>query len=154
MKKRMILCLIVGLSFCSINVSAKIPILYGLGEEISLVKELPNEDLFTVQADDGVWHHAYLGVIYQQFSLFYIPIWNYGDYKYVLFTDTKVGEYDCIYAELSRQEVAYLQTLYSDIPDEPKLSFWTSVGGKLLSIGLVILIFIFSKKYNKKDDLL
>lgn len=77
---------------------------------------------------------------FKQFSLFYIPVWNYGDYEYVLYTDTKIGDADYTCASLSRDEVSYLQSLYSGIPDEPELPFWDAIGGKILLAFIAFLI--------------
>lgn len=139
--------------FClfTLNTNAKIPIpiLYGLGEEISLVKELPQDQEFTIQADNGRWYHANLGVMHEQFSLFSIPIYNFGTYRYVLYTDTKIGKYDYTYLDLSQQDIAYLQTMYSGIPNEPELPFWDSIGGKIVIIGVGIILFLFLVKKNE-----
>ena len=128
-------------------VQAKGVILYGNGEEISMVLSLPNQEDFLITCDDGRDYHADLGVMYNQFSLFYIPVWNYGDYKYVLYTDKKVGKYDFTYVDLGKDEVEYLQTLYGGIPDEPELPFWDAYGGKLL----ILLLLVIGIAYNNKD---
>lgn len=139
-----IITLVLSLVITKANAKGRISILYGNGPEISLVKELPSSDEFVVQASDGKWYHADLGVSYNQFSLFYIPIWNYGDYKYVLYTKTKVGEYDYTYADLSKDDIAYLQSKFSGIPNEPSLPFWDAYGGKLLVVALVFILIAFS----------
>lgn len=124
------------------NVNAKgIPIIYSNGEEVEKIKELPNSEEFSVQAGNGRWYHADLGVLHEQFSLFWIPLINYGTPKYVLYTDEKIGDYDFTYADLSFSEVQYLKSLYSDISLTPELPFWDAWGGKLLIILIVIGLF-------------
>ena len=122
---------------CPLVIHAKIPIFYGDGDEITKVLSLPSSEEFTVTAADGKLYHADLGILRKQFSLFYIPVWNYGRMRYVLYTDTKVGEYDWTYYDLSRDDIAYLQSRFSGIPDKPKLPFWDAIGGKLVLLSIV-----------------
>ena len=131
----------------SASASAKggIPILYSDGEEIEKVKDLPLREEFMIIANDGRAYHADLGILHEQFSLFYIPLINYGTERYVLYTDQKIGEYDQTYWELSREEIAYLQSEIGGIPSTPQLPFWDKWGGKLLLIGIIGIIFYVSK---------
>lgn len=129
------------------KVSAKggLPIVYGDGEHVAKVLDLPQREEFMIQATDGKWYHADLGVLHEQFSLFFIPLFNYGTEKYVLYTDTKIGEYDFTYADLDSEEVAYLQSEFGGISSTPELPFWDAWGGKLLALGIVVFIFLCSK---------
>lgn len=141
--KAFILCLFL---VCGISTSsAKGLILYGNDPVVTKVLDLPMNDDYTVVAQDGQSYHANLGVMYDEFSLFWIPIWNYGEKKYVLFTDTKVGEYDYTYADLSAEDVAYLQSQFGGIPTEPELPFWNAIGGKLILLLVILLIGFFNK---------
>lgn len=129
------------------NVSAKggIPIIYSNGEEIENAYILPYKNEYFIQADDGNWYHANVGVLHEQFSLFWIPLVNYGTEKYVLYTDTKVGEYDHVYVELSDDDIEYLQSEFADFSPTPKLPFWDAWGGKLLVLGIILFFFICAK---------
>lgn len=130
---------------CPVVVQAKIPIIYGDGDEITKVLSLPSSEEFTVQADNGQLYHADLGILRKQFSLFYIPVWNYGRMRYVLYTDTKVGEFDMTYVDLSRDDIAYLQSRFSGIPDKPELPFWDAIGGKLVLCCIIFVVIFFRK---------
>lgn len=70
---------------------------------------------------------------------------NYGDYKYVMFTKTKIGNYDYTYADLSKEDISYLQSQLSGIPNEPSLPFWDAYGGKLLAAGILFILFLIGK---------
>ncbi len=140
MKMRMFL-LIVLLSACVHKADARGAIIYSLGEEIEKVMSLPYSEEYTVEASDGRYYHADLGIIHDQFSLFWIPLINYGTEKYVLYTDTKVGDYDQTYVELDSEEIQYLQQHFSDIPTKPELPFWDAWGGKLLALAIIAFYF-------------
>lgn len=116
------------------------PVIYGNGQEITKIKELPNTEDYTLTAQDGRTYHGDLGILHDEFSLFWIPIWNYGDYKYVLYTDTKVGSNDYTYVDLDDSDIAYLQSRFSGIETEPTLPFWNAIGGKLALIAILAVI--------------
>ena len=139
MKSLRLVLLFVLLLALTNKAEAKIPILYSNGEEIEKVMTLPSE--YTIQASDGQYYHADLGILHKQFSLFYIPLVNYGDETYVLYTDTKVGDYDETYVPISNSDIMQLQQSYPDIPTTPELPFWDAWGGKLLVFILFGLIF-------------
>lgn len=143
--------MILFIAFCclyALKANAGIAVVYGDGDKISLVKELPKSEEFIIQDADDECYHANLGVKYEQFSLFYIPIWNYGDYTYVLYAEDKKGEY--LYASLSEEDIALLQSVFGGIPDIPKLPFWDSVGGKLLILGIIIFFCFLGYRANKE----
>ena len=62
--------------------------------------------------------HVNLGVMYEQFSIFWIPMWNYGETKFVLVNDKKDTYYD-----LSAEEIQTLKTDFipadSFVPHSP-----------------------------------
>lgn len=135
------------LLFCGVSTSsAKGVIVYGNDPVVTKVLDLPINDAFTIVAENGQSYHANLGVMYDEFSLFWVPIWNYGEMKYVLFTDTKIGEYDYTYVDLSAEDVAFLQSQFGGIPTEPELPFWNAIGGKLVLLLLILVIGVFFNK--------
>ena len=71
---------------CSTTASARGVIIYGNGDALKTLHELP--DSFTNDEGD----HFNLGVHYKSFSLFWCPVWNYGDYTYAL-VDNKEEKY-------------------------------------------------------------
>lgn len=52
---------------------------------------------------------------------------------------------------LNSDWIHYLQSRFSGIPTEPELPFWNRIGGKLVIIGIFILIFI-AYEANQKDS--
>lgn len=141
MKKRILLIMTAVLLMTASEAKAGIPIIYSNGEEIEKVLELPQKDEFEIQASNGNWYHADVGILHKQFSVFWIPLINYGEEKYVLYSNTKVGEYDFTYAELDQDEIEYLQKEFSGLPSTPELPFWDAWGGKLLLLLLVLIVF-------------
>ncbi len=135
--------------FCLFNMKASaIPVFYSYGNAVTTVKELPNTEDFELETKNGTTKHCDLGVMHQEFAIFGIPIWNYGDYKYVLFHDN--GD-DFDYITLGKDEIEALQSLYSEISDNPELPFWNTIGGKLLVLG-VLALFIVGNWFIKNND--
>ena len=131
------------LTFSVTKASAKGVVFYGLGETVEKVKDLPQREEFMIQTSDGKCYHGDLGIKHEQFSLFWLPIWNYGTEKYVLYADIDVEGYDYTYADLSSDDIEYLRQEFAGIPATPELSFWTRIGGKLVVLavlGLIILV--------------
>lgn len=133
--------------FATAKTNAGIPIIYSSGEEVVKVVELPYREEFQIQAGDGNTYHADLGILHKQFSIFWIPLFNYGDEQYVLYTDSKVGKYDYTYFCLTPDDIAYLQSQIGGIPSTPELPFWDVWGGKLLLL-LIFFVIIVIASFN------
>lgn len=138
--KTLILSLLFVLTCTSASAKGRIPIVYSSGEEIEKVFDLPLRDEFTLVDDDGSQYHGDLGILHEQFSVFWIPLYNYGTPKYVLYTEEAAGEYDYLYIDLEDEDIAYLQGEFGGIPSSPELPFWDVYGGKLLAIFLLIVL--------------
>lgn len=123
---------------------AVVPIRTGNRTVNTIVKELPSSTEYTVKASDGNLYHADLAVRHKEFSLWRIPLWNYGDYEYVFQSDGG-------YMKLNSEWIHYLQARFSGIPTEPERPFWNRIGGKLVIIGIFILIFI-AYEANQKES--
>jgi len=134
------LALFVGLFLSTTTVSA-IPVLYSSGKKVEMVKEIPN-----LVVDDERFN---LGVMYDQFSIFWIPMWNYGETKYVLFSEDK-NSYT--YLDLDAEDLAIIKEEFNvDFPDKPTIGFWNRIGGKLIW-GLVILAAVAGWWWTRNDD--
>lgn len=138
--KLLILCSILFLSARPAQAKGGIPIIYSSGEDIVKVKDLPLREEFQIQAEDGNWYPANLGIKHKQFSLVFIPLYNYGEEEYVLYTDKKVGNTDYTYVDLTPDDIEYLQSEIGGIPSTPELPFWDVWGGKLLVLALIIIL--------------
>ena len=142
MKKVILTFVLFGALFFTVNtVSAKGLIIYSNGEKIETVKELPD----SIVIDNS---HVNLGVMYKQFSIFWIPMWNYGETKYVFVNDKKDTYYD-----LSAEDIQTLKTEFNmDIPENPTIGFWNKTGGKLVWIALIIIAIIGGWSSRKDND--
>jgi len=122
------------LMFVTAKIDAGIPIFYSYGDDMVKVVELPDRDEFQLLARDGNAYHADLGILHKQFSLFWIPLVNFGEEQYVFYTDKKIMGQDYTYVSLSPSDIEYLQSEIGGIPSSPELPFWDAWGGKLLVV--------------------
>lgn len=124
--------------------SAKGLIIYSNGEELKTLHELPEE----AKMDDGT--HVNLGVHYESFSLFWMPVWNYGEYKYALVNDA-----EDTYEELTSEEAQEIGKKFGiDVPAEPSLPLLSQIGLKpIIILGLLIWVFsLFSGKDEEEQE--
>jgi hypothetical protein len=134
------LALFSALFFTASPVSAKGVIIYSTGEKVEIFKELPDD----ATIDDA---HVNLGVMYEQFSIFWIPIWNYGETKYVLINDQ-----EDTYWDVDTETIEQLRTEFNvDVPEKPSIGFWNKTGGKIIWI-IVIAAAIAGWRLSRKDD--
>lgn len=117
-------------------------IFFGMGEELTTIEKFPADMEMTF--DDG--EPANLGIKYNQFELFWLPVWNYGDYQYVL-----VNEAEDTYAELDEDGLAVLRMMYS-LPDKPVLPLATRIGLKPVIILLLGIYIIYTIRKPKEED--
>ncbi len=145
MKKVILVFALFGALFFTTNTaSAKGIIVYSNGEKIEVIQELPD----SIIIDNN---HVNLGVMYEQFSIFWIPMWNYGETKFVLINDKEDTYYD-----LSAEDIEMLKTEFNiDVPESPSIGFWNKTGGKIIWIVLLLVVlwgFKPSRKGNDNND--
>ncbi len=152
MKIKVLVTFLFALS-CCVYASARgvLPLIYSTGEHIAKVANLPMDDQYTIEYN-GIRYHVDLGIKHDQLSIFWVPLFNYGSEKYVMFTDEKIGEYDGICQELSRAEIEYLQDTIGGIPSEPQLPFWDAWGGKLLVLLIIVGLFFIGRLRESDED--
>ena len=132
--------LFAGLFVTAATASAGIPVVYSYGPETEVVAQLPDSVMV-----DG--EHVNLGVMYDRFSIFWIPMWNYGETKYVLLNNKKDTYWD-----LSAENMAFIRAEFNvAVPEEPRIGFWNRTGGKLIW-GIIILAAVYGFRSNRKDD--
>jgi len=141
MKKAILSIALFGAFLFTVNtVLAKGVVFYSNGEKIEVKKELPDTAILDNQ-------HVNLGVMYEQFSIFWIPVWNYGEVKYVLISDNKNTYYD-----LETEDLEDVKAMFElDIPEKPSIGFWNKIGGKLVWIVVILVVFVgwpFKKRNN------
>jgi hypothetical protein len=136
------LTVLAGLMLASNAASAKggIPIVYSNGPTFETMHQLP--DSVTVDAK-----HVNFGVAYEQFAIFWIPIWNYGTTEYILVTDSGDEAYT-----LDEDDLEYISETYGiDTTAPPAISFWNKTGGKAIW-GAVIALIVWGVLPSKKKD--
>jgi hypothetical protein len=132
-------CFLVVFVFSAETVSARGVIVYSTGPHFETKQKLPVEETI-----DG--KHVNFGVAYDQFSIFWIPIWNYGETEYALITDDGENAYS-----MDQESLQYLKEQYDiDTNSTPSISFWNKIGGKLIWIAVILLI-IWGSVGNKKE---
>lgn len=123
---RMVVCSFFFL-LCANSAQAKgVPLFLSWGTEISIVKEMP-EDYMIRTTDNGVVH-VDLGVVYDELSLFGIPLWNWNVEKYVFLPDNydslRDGNY--VFYNIDADELRAVEQFVGNLPEKPELSFWRS----------------------------
>ncbi len=138
MKKTLLsLALLAVCLFVANSVSA-IPIFYSNGMKFKTLHELPD----SVEVNG---QHVDFGVSFDQFSIMWIPMWNYGELNYAVASD------DTVYG-LDEEELTYLQEAYGiDTEKAPQIPFWDRIGGKIIWGALALLI-IWGIIPGKKDE--
>lgn len=124
------------------SVDAKGVIVYSTGPNIETVERLPD----TAKFEDGT--HFNLGIMYDQFGLFWMPVWNYSEAEYVLISDD--GK---IYYELDESALAEVSKEFNlEIKDKPSPSLWNKIGLKPVLVILVAAIIWGYLPGRKKDE--
>ena len=120
---------------------AGIPIFWSYGGESYVkVAELPNiEDYKT---SNGKYYDV--GYRYKQFSLFFVPVWNY-DKQWCGYIDKEQ------FIELTEPEVMELARASGvKLPKNVSLPFWEEWGGKLLFLSGLGVYFYISRSSKQK----
>lgn len=107
-------------------------IFYSTGEKLEITRDLPEDFTF----EDGT--HMNLGVKYNQFSIFWIPVWNYGETTWAYVNDAR----DTYSDEVTPEELEMFKTEYGiDVPEKPVIGFWNRIGGKLVWLAVILALF-------------
>jgi hypothetical protein len=127
--------------FFTTNTASAGVFIYSNGEKIDVVMQLPD----SLVLDEG---HVNLGVMYDQFSLFWIPLWNYGETRFVLINDSEDYYYD-----LDEEDIQMIEAEFGiDIPEKARIGFWNKIGGKLVAIAIIVGIMLFRSRGGKEED--
>src|SRR5688500_11190031 len=126
----------------SVSINAA-PVFFSFGDEkIIKVADLPNTKEYFME--NGQFLDA--GYVYKQVSIFFIPVWNYSG-KWAGY----VGS-DELYLPLTKAELDEMCAAANvALPDAPPLSFWETVGGKLL-VGFIFLLYLAWKFLVKRIE--
>jgi hypothetical protein len=75
---------------------------------------------------------------YKQFSVFFIPVWNYDEQWCGYISDK-------MYLNLSKEKLDEMATSAQiSLPADFQIPFWDKVGGKLLFIALLVAYFLYA----------
>lgn len=124
-----------------VNAKIRIPVCFPC-ENIAVVKDLPENDDF--KDDQG--NALKLGYMYKEYGIVFIPVWN-SEGKYVLTNESADSYLDLSETKLQSIKDAYKLDLSSGSP----LSFWKKIGGKILTL-FIIILFIWGSIPSKKND--
>ncbi|MDR2885344.1 MAG: hypothetical protein LBU95_00995 [Rikenellaceae bacterium] len=133
---------LVAFSFAASAITPAIPVIYGNGPEFVKLKTLPD----SVTLDDK---HVNFGVAFEEFHIFWIPVWTYGDVEYVAIEDNGKSAY-----RLDEEDLAHLSEAYGiDTEKKPSVPFWHKIGGKLIWASVIVLaVWGFGGKKNDDED--
>ena len=111
-----------------------------IGEHIVRVQKLPKTEEYTIDIGKKKPVHADVGIYHKQISVFWIPLINYGEKKYILYHS---GWFSTKYIPINESVVAIInQNVGCNLPQEPKLPFWHRWGGKLFVLVLIAAVFL------------
>lgn len=112
--------------------AARMTILYGNGPEFQKMYNLPDSVSNRLAEEYEGLQVQEFGISFEQFSLFYVPIWNYGEREYALYDKDSKTIYPFTAEETEELEQLAKELGY-ELPNEvPGLSFWNRIGGKLV----------------------
>lgn len=140
MKRFLLLFLAVFALASSENVlTAKTVIHYSNGPHCEIFKELPDSMMIGNE-------HVDFGIMYKQFSISSMPLWNYGDVEYVFLSGDKKS-----YWTTDDEDLNYLRNeLNIEIPEKASPSLWNKIGMKPLVV--LMLMYLCWKYFIKKED--
>lgn len=142
--KKIIAIIFVLFTLCTVQeIQAKGVVVYHNGPKFEVQKELPAEVIIEGK-------HVNIGIAYDQFGIFWLPVWNYGKNEYALVSDDK--EYAWT---LTSEELESIKKEYNiELAEDPSPSLWNKIGLKpliiLILIGIIWSMFDDSKK--KKEE--
>ncbi|HEX4494469.1 MAG TPA: hypothetical protein VIE43_02265 [Thermoanaerobaculia bacterium] len=135
-KSTLIAAIVVAILMAGARRASAIPIFFSWGDEkVIKVADFPNTEDFKTREGK----HIDAGYRYKQFSLFFVPVWNYDGQWCGYVGDS--GHY----LELDKAKLDQLAAFgASKLPDAPRLPAWDSYGGKVLL--LVCLVIYWTRK--------
>ena len=122
--------------------AARIPVFYGNGLEFEELQQLPD----SVVSDAG--NKITFGLSFEQFSIFSVPLWNYGVIEYAVYEDA----IETIYYIDNETAQEFADKYQFTLSEEPTLSFWNKIGGKLIGGALIIILIYFYTRRSKASD--
>lgn len=146
MKKFFLCCaLLIASTAVTEQAAARVSVLYGNGPEFQQMFNLPD----SLKSEAG--NPLEFGVGFEQFSVFYVPIWNYGTTEYAVYDATARMIYS-----LDEEDVLTFKEEYGwELPTKPELSFWNRLGGKLILLAVLAAaaaVWLMKHKDNRQSE--
>lgn len=125
-----VLSIFIVLANSAVGEAKSLPVFFSFGGETTAkIVDFPDTDHFLSQ--DG---YVDAGVIYKQITILFLPIWNY-DIRWAGYLE----EDPYSYIPLTREELKDLaESAEVTLPEVPVLPFWTSYGGKIVFLILLL----------------
>jgi len=143
MKKNLLTTLLIAGFLLVSNLASAVPVFYSNGTQFAKLSDLPEE------AIELYGEKLSFGVAFEQFSLMWIPVWNYGEVQYVLIAEDGNNAY-----LLDEEDFQYLKEecgIDTDKNPASRIPFWHKIGGKLIWVALLVLLFGVGRG-KKKDE--
>lgn len=144
--KKLLPILFVLFAFCTVhNTQAKGVVVYHNGPKFEIREKLPPQAIVNQK-------HVNIGVAYEQFGIFWLPLWNYGTTTYALVTDDKEVAWT-----LTNEELEAIKTEYNidiELPENPSPTLWNQIGIKPIIILLLLAVIwgLYDESKKKKEE--
>lgn len=123
-------------------------VFYRTGIHVVQVVDLPADSAYALINEEGEFVESDLGILHEQFQIFWLPVWNYGEEKYVLYYEKG----DTINAaDLDEEDLAALHADF-DFPETPTMPFWHKIGGKIVLVLIIGAYLAYKVFLGRKDD--
>ncbi len=140
--------LVLGLLLCGFlfsnqaSAKLKIPIFYSNGTTFKTIHKLPDSVKIEGQ-------HVNMGIAFDQFSIFWMPLWNYGTIQYVVVADNGETAWP-----LQAEELSFLKDTYKlDLKEKPSIPLGTQIGLKpVVLIIIALIIWGYLPKKKKEEE--
>lgn len=136
--KKIIAIIFALFALCAVqDIQAKGVIVYHNGPKFETLQELPADIMLEGK-------HVNIGVAYDQFGIFWLPLWNYGTPEYALVSDDNETAWT-----LTGEDLESIKKEYNiELPENPSPSLWNKIGLKPV---VVLLLFLIVWGYLKKE---
>ena len=128
-----------GLFLLSLNAHAGI-VIFGFGGGHQKIVDLPKVEAYQI---DG--KHVDIGATYDDFNLFFMPVWQWNK-QFCLVIEGNSKSY---YPITGEKLAALAKEANVELPSKIKLDFWNEWGGKLVILSGILAMFLFGQ--SKKN---
>ncbi|QIK53299.1 hypothetical protein G7050_02205 [Dysgonomonas sp. HDW5A] len=140
--KKMIVIIFALFTLCAAqDIQAKGVVVYHNGPKFETLKELPADVILEGK-------HVNVGVAYDQFGIFWLPLWNYGTPEYSLVSDDEETAW-----ALTSEDIEAIKKEYNiELPENPSPSLWNKIGLKPIVILFIVWVLWGYFRKEKTDE--